>query len=607
MKTTSMRAALYARYSSDEQKDRSIEDQWSLCQERAAREGFTIVAKFCDRKKTGTKMLNRDGLAELMAAAKAGKFDIVVAECLDRLSRDQEGLPGIYKRLTHYGLKIWTANEGWTTPMHIGVRGIVGSMAITDLADKITRAQGPLVMEGLFPGAVTYGYDRVRETGADGITTWKAGARVVNEEKAKVIRRIYREYAAGISPRDICAGLTKDNIPSPSGAKGWRHQSLTTGGAKACGILSNRIYIGEIVWGQHYTVKDPETERESRRARPANEHKVQQVAHLRIVDDELWQAVQALRKARATKKFGPSGKVVSRSVVTRSSDVLSGRLQCAVCQGRMIKVGIKRGRTYIACSAAFQRGSCAHARSYQLDTLQEGVLNGLRHRLGDPKSVKEAAKSFIEEYAELAKKSDGERIGEERELAKVTLKIERLVDLVSDGDIPMETAKEKLRALEAERVRRAERVKQLKAVCLTRVLRSDFLVEDYRKKVDQLHECLERDPHSTEGRIAFGDMVESVVVHPTDKGEDYKVSVYGKLSSLIGGELFPTLRSNEKIFADEALGGGDMPYADQSRESPDASGNASPFHLPRQRLFPWRGRRGRVLRMAQEPPRSHRP
>src|SRR3974390_2463520 len=92
------RVALYARYSSDNQRDASIEDQLRQCRERAAREGWTIVESYSDRAISGASLI-RSGIQSLLADAQAGRFDIVLSEALDRLSRDQEDVAGIFKRL----------------------------------------------------------------------------------------------------------------------------------------------------------------------------------------------------------------------------------------------------------------------------------------------------------------------------------------------------------------------------------------------------------------------------------------------------------------------------------------------------------------------------
>jgi DNA invertase Pin-like site-specific DNA recombinase len=87
------RAAIYARYSTDQQRDASIEDQVRLCRERAAREGWDVGEVYADAALSGASLM-RPGIQQLMKDDLGGRFDVVVVEALDRLSRDQEDIAG---------------------------------------------------------------------------------------------------------------------------------------------------------------------------------------------------------------------------------------------------------------------------------------------------------------------------------------------------------------------------------------------------------------------------------------------------------------------------------------------------------------------------------
>ena len=83
------RAALYARYSSDLQSAASIDDQFRVCREHAERSGWTIAGGYRDAAASGASVILRPGIQALLEDARRGAFDIVVAEALDRVSRDQ--------------------------------------------------------------------------------------------------------------------------------------------------------------------------------------------------------------------------------------------------------------------------------------------------------------------------------------------------------------------------------------------------------------------------------------------------------------------------------------------------------------------------------------
>jgi DNA invertase Pin-like site-specific DNA recombinase len=118
-----VKVAIYARYSSDNQRDASIADQLRVCREFATRQGWTGVQEFTDHAISGATLL-RSGLQALMRDALNQRFDIVLAEALDRFSRDQEDTAGLFKRLTFAGVNIVTLAEGDIT--HAPARRVEG-------------------------------------------------------------------------------------------------------------------------------------------------------------------------------------------------------------------------------------------------------------------------------------------------------------------------------------------------------------------------------------------------------------------------------------------------------------------------------------------------
>ena len=100
------RAAVYARYSTDLQNDKSVEDQIRLCEAHAHRIGAQIVATFHDRAKSGASMFGRPGLSQLMQEAEKGSFEILISESPDRVSRDIADLAHIHKTLKFRGIEM---------------------------------------------------------------------------------------------------------------------------------------------------------------------------------------------------------------------------------------------------------------------------------------------------------------------------------------------------------------------------------------------------------------------------------------------------------------------------------------------------------------------
>ncbi len=120
------RCTIYARYCSSLQNPRSIEDQIHLCRQKTLNEGGGgggggEIAVYVDRAESGTSMHEREGLQQLLRDVRAGKIDVVVAEALDRLSRDLADLAAICKRLRFQDITLVTVEEGEIGPFHVSL------------------------------------------------------------------------------------------------------------------------------------------------------------------------------------------------------------------------------------------------------------------------------------------------------------------------------------------------------------------------------------------------------------------------------------------------------------------------------------------------------
>jgi len=97
-----VKVAIYARYSSDNQRDASIADQFRLCRLHAEKQGWQIVEEYSDHAISGSSLL-RPGIQALIADATRGRFDMILTEAMDRLSRDQEDITGLFKAYVLFG------------------------------------------------------------------------------------------------------------------------------------------------------------------------------------------------------------------------------------------------------------------------------------------------------------------------------------------------------------------------------------------------------------------------------------------------------------------------------------------------------------------------
>jgi site-specific DNA recombinase len=548
-KPVQTRVALYARYSSDVQNCQSVERQFADLEKVATKLGFKLDKRhyFSDRAQSGASLFDRPGLTkDLLDAAKAREFDVVLVEQTDRLARNKADAFYLDDAFKFFNVKLFTP-KGEVSDMQLMFESFANADFLEKLAARVKSGHDKIAHEGLIVGRAAYGYDCVPHHIA------KAGTKVINEEQAKIVVRVFMEYASGKSPRQIAADLMRDKITSPSGSAYWNFQSIVGGASKKRGMLHNRLYIGVYLKNRFYNVKSPFTGKVITRKAEADDLITAQVPHLRIIDQKLWDAAHALRTKRGHRKFGASGQI-KREVVARNQHLLAGLLRCDECNGAMIVTSSdRRGVKRVACSAARHHQNCTHSKTYDLNRLTAAAIDNMCECLTDPDFIKGKAKAKTLEFAKLEKENNGARQAAVKQFDRLDLQIKKLVRALDDmDDIPPEVMAS-LKAKEIERRGLEERIRLLKAESNVTTLHPNSL-KVFAKSIETLHAKLKRTPLDPECRMAFGNIVHSIIVRPTPHGADYDISIYARLSAIVGVDLFPRPRSNQEIVVAEGFG-----------------------------------------------------
>src|SRR3954453_12165305 len=155
-----MRAAIYARYSSDNQNDRSVDDQIALCRDICRRESWTVAAVFEDRGISAASTANRPGFKDMMRALERRGFDVLVAEDMDRVFRDQADYHTARKRFDYHRVPIHTAT-GNVGKLDGALRALMGEHFLENLKVHVVRAMEGVVRDGRHAGGKAYGYQPV--------------------------------------------------------------------------------------------------------------------------------------------------------------------------------------------------------------------------------------------------------------------------------------------------------------------------------------------------------------------------------------------------------------------------------------------------------------
>ncbi|MEQ1714377.1 MAG: recombinase family protein, partial [Hyphomicrobium sp.] len=507
-----MRAAIYARFSSDLQDERSIIDQVALARKYAESRSFIVIEVYQDAAISGASTLNRPGLLRLLADSSGTKFDVIVTESLDRLSRSQADIAALYETLTFHGTRIETLADGAVSEIHVGLKGTMSALFLKDLAQKTRRGQIGRVKAGRIPGGKSYGYDIVKDASEE------RGRRTINDGEAEIVRRIFLQYAEGKGPLAIVGDLNRDDVAGPRGGR-WNASALLGNPKRGNGILNNELYRGTIVYNRQRFVKDPATGKRVARENPETDWLRQEVPELRLIDIETWDRVQARRAIRG----GP--QLHHRR---RPRRLLSGLLKCSCCGGTYTVVR----EEYMRCSTLQNSKACTNTRTVKTGEVESRVLVALRNHLLAPDIVAEAVETYRLERQRLQTEQRKKRNDLVRDLGAVERKLKHVMDMVMDGHSDRKTLGRQLAELEAEQDRiNAELAAGSDA---SPVALHPHAADRYRSKVAQIHEALTKgDAASREAITILRELIDHILVTPTERPAPVELRVVGNLAALL--------------------------------------------------------------------------
>lgn len=528
---TGLRAAIYARYSSDQQSAASIPDQVRQCRKLCEEQAWTVVEVFADEAMSGATHLRPD-FQRMQQLAMADGFDILVAESLDRLSRDQEHVAGLHKRMGYLGIRIFTKSEGEISELHIGLGGTMSAIFLRQLAQKTHRGLEGRVKAGKSAGGISYGYAPDRQPLPDGSFT--KGDRVIDPEEAAIVQRIFTEYDRGRSARAIAIGLNRDGIPAPrSGGKGngtWSFSTIAGNWKRGTGILNNELYIGRLVWNRQRFVKDPDSGKRQARMNPGSEWISEEVPHLRIVDDALWDRVKqrqgAIREEILTERAeDPEAPRIERG--HRPRYLLSGSLTCGCCGSAYIMISDSR----LGCAAARNSGTCSNRKTIKRTDVETRVLSGLKDHLLHPDLIEEYIAEFQRESRKERLAALSEQSRAEAELARVVKKIDNIVTAITQGMFHV-SMKARMEDLEAERTSLEAKLATLPQQEPIAIHRG--LADIYARKVSDLVSALNEEDTRAEAADLLRGLVEKIILRPNVEAPNgHTIDLYGELRAIL--------------------------------------------------------------------------
>lgn len=365
------RVAGYARVSTDSYEQfTSYEAQVDYYTQYIKRNPeWEFVKVYTDEGISGTNTKHRIGFNEMIADAMSGKIDFIVTKSVSRFARNTVDSLVTIRKLKEKGVEVYFEKENIYT---FDGKGELLLTIMSSLAQEEARSISENTSWGrrksFADGKVSLGYSNFLgyDKGLD-------GELVINEEQAKIVRRIYAEFLAGKTPGGIAKELTADSIETPGHKKVWQASTVLN-------ILKNEKYYGAAILQKEITVSYLTKEK-----RPnTGELPMYYIEkdHEPIVSPETYQMMQ--EEMRRRKESGSNMQCVS---------IFSSRIICGDCGGYYGRKIWHSSTKYTAwhwhCNAKFQKRKYCETPTLKEESLEETFVEVFNRLIADKDEIME--------------------------------------------------------------------------------------------------------------------------------------------------------------------------------------------------------------------------
>jgi site-specific DNA recombinase len=410
-----LRAVIYARYSSENQRDESIDAQVRLCKNYIKEKEYALTHIYADEAISG-RTDDRAQFQQMLADAKNGLFDIVIVDAVDRFSRDKYD-SALYKRELRKkcGVRIEYASQKIDdTPEGLMLEGILENLAqyyAANLARETMKGLTENALRGWHTGGIPpFGLKLVTHTQDDG-TIYKTYD--VHPDQAPVVRKIFEMYDAGATYGEIMSATKEDMI---------RLRGRPIAKNSIYDMLRNEKYTGTFVFNKG-------TKKEHKRTRPD----VIRVpdAFPAIVSRELWERVQAKMDKRK-RSHGERARGKAKEVYLLTGLIYCGKCGSAFIGNRNVGKTEKKRYAYYKCGLKDRSKECK-AKTIRKEVVEQIVIDDIKQNIFSPKAKASLRKKF-ENYLQARPKSIEKRITQiKREIAGIDKIINNLIAAVELG------------------------------------------------------------------------------------------------------------------------------------------------------------------------------
>ena len=428
-----IRAAAYARFSSDNQREESIDAQLRAIRDYAQRYNIVIVAEYIDRAKSATTD-NRPQFLKMVEDAALDKFDVIIVHKLDRFSRNRFDSAIYRRKLARAGVTLRSVLENLDdSPESAVLESVLEGMAeyySRNLAREVEKGLHENAFHCLHTGGVPpLGYD----------VDPASKHLVLNPEEAETVRLIFQRTLEGFSYGEIMEECNR------LGRKTKRGGDFTKNSLYS--ILHNEKYTGTFIYNRSQA-KDVDGKRNGHREKPREEWIIIEDAFPAIISKEDFALIQKKLKARRQTR---------RHSHAKENYLLTGKMECGVCGGSYVGARRRRskdGSIWAAydCNRRLRTGKkqCSN-REIGKDMLEKYVLGRLAEYVFHDKYIA----AITREYNLYCKEQLGNAPARQKELGNRLKKVEKDIERVTD--LLLQTSSDallnRLNALETEKVR----------------------------------------------------------------------------------------------------------------------------------------------------------
>jgi hypothetical protein len=340
-------------------------------------------------------------------------------------------------------------------------------------------------------------------------------------EEAAIVRRIFGDYAAGASPKQIAKALNAEGIRGPRGAL-WSPSTIHGSAERGIGILHNELYVGRLIWNRQRFLKDPDTGKRVPRMNPPSQWISKDVPELRIVDDDLWQAVKA-RHAGVQRKWKTAQDDRRFNQFRRPKYLFSGLTKCGECGAGFIV----HSREFLGCFGARDRGTCTNRLRISRLEVEARVLDALKTKLLRQDFFEEFCREFAKEMNRLRMQQRAGLSGAKRELEHVKRDIKKVIEAIKNGFAGPDLKSE----WDALQQRKTALQARLDSADEPPPLLHPRMADLYRSKVEELASALQREDTRLEASEMLRGLIDSIVLTP-ENGQ-LRIELRGNLAAML--------------------------------------------------------------------------